>query len=301
MSGMPYTDLPSVINSFRGFGLEEDALKYLFYNMSYQNKPSLYGKFSDGNERRLELEAIVQKRKNILDISTPQINGLKFLFSQNNSLQKETEKFSLIFDNNDTSLNDETQESASKTFNAIFIPANKNNIGIFSRLSEMILKKENNIILKTLQDTFGDHIIGITIVGDDVYFDMKDINSLVPINIMGEGIRRFLSIVTAISGKQMTFACIDEIENGLHYSAHKNLWKELLFAVSQSDIQLFITTHNIEVLSSLTSVLEEDFTSMQNEVAVFDIERTKKVGYMAYRYSYKGFMGAIENEIEIRD
>jgi AAA15 family ATPase/GTPase len=130
---------------------------------------------------------------------------------------------------------------------------------------------------------------------------MKDIDSLVPINIMGEGIRRFLSIVTAASGKQMSFACIDEIENGLHYSAHKNLWKELLSVVSQSDIQLFITTHNIEVLSSLKTVLEKDFTAMQNDVSVFDIETTKRVGYMAYRYSYKGFTGALKNEIEIRD
>jgi AAA15 family ATPase/GTPase len=318
MSGMPYTDLPSVINSFRGFGLEEDALKYLFYNMSYQNKPSLYGKFSDGNERRLELE-ILQSGKNIALISPQQIKGIKFLFSLKDSSLQEPEKFSLIYENNNTSLNFDASGRTYKFFNASFISANKNESETRAMLSDMIIRKEEGTIIKMLQDAFGDSIIGIRVVGNDVYFDIKDIGELVSINIMGEGVKRFLNIISAVFGNlsinygvewlkinpvvinSKTFVCIDEIENGLHYSIQKNLWKGLLSAVSQSNIQLFITTHNIEVLSSLTSVLEEDFTSMQNEVAVFDIERTKKVGYMAYRYSYKGFMGAIENEIEIRD
>jgi AAA15 family ATPase/GTPase len=301
LSGMVYTDLPSVINSFRGFDSETESLKYLFYNLSYQNKPSIYGKFSDNKERRLELEAIAQKRKDIRAISTPKINGIKFLFSQKNSSQKEAETFSLVFDNSETNLDFETPGSASEMFNAIFIPANRNDIGVFSRLSEMIIKKEESAIVKTLQDAFGDRILRTSIVGDDVYFDIKDIGTLIPIKIMGEGIRRFLSIVTSVSGKQLAFACIDEIENGLHYSAHKRLWKELLSVVLQSDIQLFITTHNIEVVSSLKTVLEKDFTSMQDDVVVFDLAKTKKAGYMAYRYSYKGFRGALENEIEIRD
>ena len=320
MSGMPYTDLPSVINSFRGFGEAEDALKYLFYNMSYQNKPSFYGKFGDGSERWLDLEAIFQPRKNLTIISAPQISGIKFLFSFKNSSLQEPEKSSLIYDNNHFSLNFDASGGSHRALNASFISADKNETEMRAVLANIMIRKEEGTIIKMLQDAFGDAIIGIRVVSNDVYFDMKDIGELVPVNIMGEGVKRFLNIISVVLEKpaisiesgaewrkvdpvinSKAFVCIDEIENGLHYSAHKNLWKELLSAVLQSDIQLFITTHNIEVLSSLKTVLEEDFTSMQNDVMVFDIAKTKKAGYKSYRFSYDALQDVIENETEIRD
>jgi AAA15 family ATPase/GTPase len=321
LSGMVYTDLPSVINSFRGFDSETESLKYLFHNFSYKNKPAIYGKFSDSEERQLELAPIFQTKQNLALTSTPQINGIKFLFSLKNSLQKDTETFSLIYGKEGPSLNFEASGGIYKFFNAAFIHANKSEVGMFAKISDMIIRKEDDAILKILQTAFGDSIVGIRIAADNIYFDIKGLDQLVPINIMGEGIKSFLNIVTAVLGKLLltiesgsewlkinptvinsnAFVCIDEIENGLHYSAHKNLWKALLSFVSQNDTQLFIATHNIETITSLKGVLEEDFTSMQNDVAVFDIEKTKKAGYMAYRYSYKGFRGALENEIEIRD
>jgi AAA15 family ATPase/GTPase len=106
----------------------------------------------------------------------------------------------------------------------------------------------------------------------------------------------FLNIVTAVSEKQNAFILIDEIENGLHYSAYKLLWKSLLVFSRQNDVQLFITTHNIETLSCLKSVLEEcEFENMRDYSKAFAISKT-----VAYKYSFEGFKTDIENDIELR-
>jgi AAA15 family ATPase/GTPase len=119
---------------------------------------------------------------------------------------------------------------------------------------------------------------------------------------MGGGIKRFLDIVTAASVKNDSFVCIDEIENGLHYSAYILLWKSLLYLSSSCNVQLFITTHNIETLASLKSVLEDnEFENMREFIKVFTVSKTLKAGFKSYGYSFEGFKDAIDNEMEIRN
>jgi AAA15 family ATPase/GTPase len=165
----------------------------------------------------------------------------------------------------------------------------------------MIKRKEERSILETLQK-FDGTIQDLTALPDGIFFDIKNINELVPSNIMGDGIRRFLNIIIAVYKKKGSFVCIDEIENGLHYSAYKLLWKSLLSFSHLNDVQLFITSHNIETLACLTSVLEdEEFASMREYAKVFTVSRTVKSGHKAYRYSFEGFKDAIDHETEIRN
>jgi AAA15 family ATPase/GTPase len=89
---------------------------------------------------------------------------------------------------------------------------------------------------------------------------------------MGDGIRRFLDVVTSVFKKCNSFICIDKIENGLHYSIYKWLWKSLITFSNQNNVHLFITSHNIETLACLKSFLEEEqFAFMQEYAKVFSI------------------------------
>jgi len=76
-----------------------------------------------------------------------------------------------------------------------------------------------------------------------------------------------------------------------------------LISYSQKyDKQLFITTHNIETLECLNSVLGEDqYQDMRDFSKVFSISKTAKSEYKAYRFSYNEFNTAIENSLELRD
>lgn len=162
-------------------------------------------------------------------------------------------------------------------------------------------KKRGDVILQALKGAFGENIISLQPLEDGIFFNLKDIDEYVPSTIMGGGIRRFLDIVTAVLERPNSFICIDEIENGLHYSAYKWLWKSLLTFSMQNYVQLFITTHNIETLARLKSILEEkEFTDMQDFSKVFAVSRTEKSEFKAYEYSFKKFQTAIKNDIELR-
>jgi AAA15 family ATPase/GTPase len=172
---------------------------------------------------------------------------------------------------------------------------------VLLRLSEIVKKKEGDNIIQILQNTFDQNIAGIIPMTDGIYFDLKNVKEYMPGNIMGDGVRRFLNIVTAVLEKQNSFVMIDEIENGLHYSAYKHLWKSLLSLISQNDVQLFITTHSIETLECLKSVLEDSqYENMWGCSKVFDLSKTAQSEYKAYKYSYKEFKTAIDNDIELR-
>src|SRR5262249_49292062 len=50
---------------------------------------------------------------------------------------------------------------------------------------------------------------------------------MLPMSFMGEGVRRLLSILLAIANAPGGVVLIDEVENGLHYSVLKDVWKAI--------------------------------------------------------------------------
>ena len=130
---------------------------------------------------------------------------------------------------------------------------------------------------------------------------IKDVDELVLSNMAGDGIRRFLKIITAVANPAQTIVLIDEIENGLHYSAYQLLWESILALSSTLDVQLFITTHNVETLKCLEKILNKSGNTKHQElVKVYNVTKTKNAGFKTFQYSYESFKDAIENEMEIR-
>lgn len=71
---------------------------------------------------------------------------------------------------------------------------------------------------------------------------------LIPFHQMGDGIVRLLSIVLEIARAAGGIMLIDEIENGIHYSAMENVWKVIAEAARSADVQVFATTHSWECI-----------------------------------------------------
>ena len=302
--GMSNPMLPNNINQFRGLNIASTKqLKYLFHNLKPENKPFFAGTFNDESERQLNIEATFSSNENSFNnssVSAPEIIGIDLNFSiKKKHTQKISQKSSITFDG--SLINQKIPKDYSENQYAAFISPDKNDLGAFSRYSEIVKRKAGDSILKSLQ-SFDDNIKGIQLLWDGIYFDIKDINELIPCNIMGDGIRRFLNIATAVAEKQDAVVCIDEIENGLHYSAYKLLWESLIAFSKQNNVQLFISTHNIETLTCLKNLLEkEEHRNMRELTQVYAVSKTIKAGYKAYRYSYDGFKDAIEHETEIRN
>jgi len=83
---------------------------------------------------------------------------------------------------------------------------------------------------------------------------------------LGEGTNRFIEILTSLLKSKNDVVFIDEIENGIHYSKLKDIFKAIIEIVLKEDIQLFITTHDSETIEALVEASKElnykDITSI---------------------------------------
>ncbi len=119
---------------------------------------------------------------------------------------------------------------------------------------------------------------------------------------MGEGIQRLLLIVSVIISRAGGLILIDELDNGLHYSALRVLWKAILYAARKHDVQVIATTHSAEALRHLTWVLDdEEYKDYRNDVASYTLIRAKDDTVRSYRYDYEQLDFAMEHDMEVRN
>ena len=95
-----------------------------------------------------------------------------------------------------------------------------------------------------------------------VHGKLKDLSRTIPINFMGEGMEKLLSLIVAIAHSPNRIILLDEIENGLHYSILPKIWEAIGKALKKHGSQLITTTHSNECLQAAhegLSEMPEDF------------------------------------------
>jgi hypothetical protein len=75
--------------------------------------------------------------------------------------------------------------------------------------------------------------------------------ALVPQGVLGDGIRRALSISLALRAAADGMLLVDEIEAALHVSALDRMFRWLEEAVKTFSVQVFATTHSLEAIESI--------------------------------------------------
>ena len=80
-----------------------------------------------------------------------------------------------------------------------------------------------------------------------VYADVG-LSRPVPIGFLGDGVGRLFSMALAFHQARDGMILIDEVENGLHHSALKDVWKDLNLLSQEFDVQVFATTHSYECM-----------------------------------------------------
>ena len=86
---------------------------------------------------------------------------------------------------------------------------------------------------------------------------LKDLVRPVPLSFLGEGATRFFGIALAMTNCQNGFLLIDEFENGLHYTAQEKLWRFIVRAAKELNVQVFATTHSNDCLEAFSKAANE--------------------------------------------
>ncbi|MBH0240281.1 AAA family ATPase [Helicobacter pylori] len=92
---------------------------------------------------------------------------------------------------------------------------------------------------------------------------VKNIKEKVLLSVFGDGLKKYLHIVSAFMADNAKTIYIDEVENGLHFSRMRLLLKNIIDFINNNkdgNLQVFMTTHNQEFIEILDQVIrEKDF------------------------------------------
>lgn len=115
-------------------------------------------------------------------------------------------------------------------------------------------------------------------------------NKYQSINNYGDATRKVIYYVGVMSDSTK-YLLIDEIENGIHYTAQKEVWQVLFKLCQHFDIQLFATTHSLEMIKAFEEVCEE----FEGEGAYFEMARHAKTNQII---GIKHQISTLEYELE---
>ncbi len=199
------------------------------------------------------------------------IPGLSIYFKREGAVYKldDLKRSSIFFYLND---------SRKDTQNYQFVRAScihEDNIKIWSKIA---LTKKESYVIDALQ-IIEPAIDKIAFVDDQHSNKKKAIAKLqnneetVPLQSMGDGINRILTIVLALVNADNGYLLIDEFENGLHHTVQEDLWKIIFFLSKELNVQVFATTHSEDCVEAFENIVNS--SDNQNEG---QFTRLEKVG-----------------------
>lgn len=140
---------------------------------------------------------------------------------------------------------------------------------VLEKLAEIIKNKEKEPIIEGLRILSAD-VKDIAIIDSEVFVDVG-LSQMIPLKLMGDGMRKLISIFISIFSCKNGAVIIDEIDNGLHFTVIEPLLQLISTLCNSLNVQFFASTHSKEILDQLFSsndVKLEDFniyTLFKNE------------------------------------
>ncbi len=164
-------------------------------------------------------------------------------------------------------------------------------------LVDVIRNKDEKFItdaLRLIEPRLKDFVLSQDEVLVDIGLDHR-----IPINMMGDGARKMLSVLTTLYECKDGIVLIDEIGNGFHHSVMTGLWKAVISAAKKNNVQVFATTHDLDSIKGLRDAAFGDGTVSQ-ATACFKLQRTTDCKLKSYHYSLESIDYSLNQEIEIR-
>ncbi|MDJ0509375.1 MAG: AAA family ATPase [Crocosphaera sp.] len=135
----------------------------------------------------------------------------------------------------------------------------------FRYASEIIIEEYSKAVFENLDNyknmisilqNIDPLIEGIQIfsIGKPLIYLKKAHQKMLPISMFGDAINRVTEIIVRVLNNQGGIILIDEIENGIHYSTHRDFWKALFELSKELDVQIFTTTHSLEMIQAFRDI-----------------------------------------------
>ena len=165
-------------------------------------------------------------------------------------------------------------------------------------LEYLIINKQINEVIDVIQIIESD-IKNINLGSNKMIYVDIGLDKLIPLNFIGDGVQRLLQLILAMRSMKGGIVLIDEMVNGIHFSVFEKVWKVIYEAAKKFNVQVFITTHNIETLQYLHKAASKD-EEFQKSIRNYTILKNKEGQLEAFKYPFEEFSFSIKQGIEIR-
>ena len=165
--------------------------------------------------------------------------------------------------------------------------------------SEVLKRKKDDklkAILCEIEPSINDIVIANGLIMVDIGLSQR-----VPIQVLGDGVRKIFDIVIAMFQCENGVLLIDEMENGFHYQSMPILWRAIIQTAKELNVQVFATTHNIDTLQAANAILQENaYADMQPQWRAYTLRKFPKGELKAYKHTYEQFSYLLNEDREIR-
>ncbi len=305
VAGMSNPMLPLTINQMRQYGnVTPDGLKVNFYG--FDSRAPIRIVASDGERRELTIEVEETGAVEVdtsgsgdgssLSSALPNSYGLRLHYSINGGQHDA----SLLFDpTKGTDTAKRTIDNAyEEHLKCIYLSPKYDFLASLQGLTNILQNKDEQYILDGLR-LIEPGVKDFIFTDGQMLVDMGASKRL-PVNVMGDGARKIVSLLTAIYDCANGLLLVDELSNGFHYSVMPSLWKVITYAARRNNTQVFATTHDIDSMKGLCTMALSLPKNERLAISAYKLQRTPDGELKHYRYSVESMDYAFKQEMEIR-
>ncbi len=94
-------------------------------------------------------------------------------------------------------------------------------------------------------------------IGEPLIYLARQPGNVMPLALFGDSLNRVADLFLKLVNNQKGILLIDEIENGIHHTKQKELWEMLFDLTAEFNVQIFATTHSLEMLQAFAEVASQ--------------------------------------------
>lgn len=106
---------------------------------------------------------------------------------------------------------------------------------------------------------------------------------VMPLNTYGDGIKKVLSLANHIASAAGGILMIDEVETSINYKYYHDVFNFLIKACREFNVQLFITTHNIEAIDGILGTQSYNEKTENDPINVVTFRKDNETGEIRSR------------------
>ncbi|MFA8450886.1 MAG: ATP/GTP-binding protein [Bacteroidales bacterium] len=292
----------NIIQNLRGIN-NLKSFDTIFYQTNTNKQPEFKSKFTNGTEDRSLKISPLFKDNSISSMSSinQDLVGVKYKFTfkkQGKSVSFEAIN-KLNQEGNNLHIDIQTPKNYQESLKGVFLGGrNWDSNDFLLSLEQILVNRKKEELINSLQLAFPE-INELSPLQSIIYVGTKESNSLYPIQIMGDGTNKYIKLILTVSANQNSIILIDEIENGLHHTKLSLLWEQLFKIAKANNNQLFITTHNAEILEGLLPVMEKS-PEYADDFGLIKLNRNKDLKHTGTAFTFDEMRNLILTDNEIR-